>query len=137
MGHDAPQRPVHNDTSSPLQVLRSPLNTLFRNERGLRAGWRLLMYVAMIAIFSMVLNLVLGKIFQLPKISPPAPWQMFLQEFLSLMLVFLPAFLMARLEHRPVGDYGLPLHSLFGKRFWQGCALGMAEVAALMGCIAA
>src|SRR5262249_9411687 len=127
----------HKDTSSALQVPRSVPNTLFRHDRGLRAGWRLIIYVAMIVILSMALNLALDKIFHLPKTSAPAPWQLFLQEFLLFVLIFLPACLMAWLEHRPVGEYGLPLHSFFGKRFWQGCALGMVEVVALMSCIAA
>jgi membrane protease YdiL (CAAX protease family) len=43
---------------------------------------------------------------------------------------------MARLERRSVGEYGLPLQSLFGRRFWQGCALGVVEIVVLMGCIA-
>jgi len=137
MNQDAQHSSAHKDTSSTLQVSRFVLNTLFRHDRGLRAGWRLIIYVAMIAILSMALNLALDKIFHLPKTSAPAPWQLFLQEFLLFVLIFLPACLMAWLEHRPVGEYGLPLHSFFGKRFWQGCALGMVEVVALMSCIAA
>jgi len=43
---------------------------------------------------------------------------------------------MSQIEGRPVGDYGLPLDSLFGLRFCQGCVLGVVEVAVLMGCIA-
>jgi len=35
------------------------------------------------------------------------------------------------------GDYGLPFHSLFGMRFWQGIGFGIAEIAVLIGCIAA
>jgi len=137
MDQDARHGSLQKDPSPTLQVQRSVRNTLFRHERGLRAGWRLIIYIATIVILSKGLNLALDKVFHLPKTSTPAPWQLFLQEFLSFVLVFLPACLMAWFEHRPVGEYGLPQHSFFGKRFWQGCALGMVEVAALMSCIAA
>jgi hypothetical protein len=132
-----PQPAPEDQTSFPGQVPRSPVSTIFHNDRGLRAGWRIVMYIMMVLIFSAAMNLVLDKVFHLPKTSAPAPWQFSIQEFLLLVLVFLPACFMARLEHRSVGDYGLPFHSLFGARFWQGCALGVVEVAALMGCIGA
>jgi uncharacterized protein len=44
---------------------------------------------------------------------------------------------MALLEHRNIGDYGLPSQGLFGKNFWLGGLLGIAEISALIGLIAA
>jgi membrane protease YdiL (CAAX protease family) len=64
-------------------------------------------------------------------------WQLMLQEGVSLLLVFLPALVMARLESRPAGDYGLPAGSMFGAKFWHGAALGIAEISILIGSIAA
>ncbi len=43
---------------------------------------------------------------------------------------------MAFLEHRNIGDYGLPLRGLFGKNLWLGGLLGIAEISALIGLIA-
>jgi uncharacterized protein len=127
-----------NEPPLPIRAPRSPLNTVFHNDSGgLRAGWRLVMYIVMILIFSEAINLVLAKLIHLQKTSTPAPWQFSLQETLSFAIVFLPACLMAWFEHRPVGEYGLPLHSLFGVRFWQGMGLGIAEITILMACIAA
>jgi len=126
-----------NAPSSSAQLARSPLNTIFYNDRGLRSGWRIVIYILLILILSFAANLTLDKIFHVPKTSNPAPWQIFLQESLLFILIFLPACFMARLERRSVGEYGLPLESLFGRRFWQGCALGVVEIAVLMGCIAA
>jgi membrane protease YdiL (CAAX protease family) len=127
----------YNEPSSPARLPRSPLKTLFYNDRGLRSGWRIVIYIVLILILSFLVNLTLDKIFHIPKTSTPAPWQIFLQESLLFVLIFLPACFMARLERRSVGEYGLPLQSLFGKRFWQGCALGVVEIIVLMGCIAA
>lgn len=137
MDNEIPQFPSLEQPELPIQVPRAPLNTLFHNDQGLRAGWRLLLYIILVVIFSMAMNFALDKLFHVPKTSTPAPWQIFLQEFLLFILVFLPACLMAWLEHRPVGDYGLPLHAFFAARFWQGCALGVVEIVALMGGIAA
>jgi uncharacterized protein len=137
---DAPLSPDNSPDSKasfPAQLARPTFHTLFYNDRGLRAGWRILIYIVLILVLSFAMNLALDKIFHVPKSSTPGPWQIFLQEFLLFILVFLPACFMAWLEHRSVGDYGLPLHSLFGTRFWQGCALGVIEIVVLMGCIAA
>lgn len=43
---------------------------------------------------------------------------------------------MALVEHRHVGDYGLPLQGILGKNFWLGALLGIAEISALVGLIA-
>jgi membrane protease YdiL (CAAX protease family) len=136
MDIETPQPASENQTSFPVQVPGSRPNTIFHNDQGLRAGWRIVMYIVMVLIFSAAMNFALDKIFHLPKTNSPAPRQIFLQEFLLFVLVFLPACFMAWLERRSVGDYGLPFHSLFGKRFWQGCALGVVEVVTLMGSIA-
>src|SRR5260370_3266213 len=45
--------------------------------------------------------------------------------------------MMAQIEGRSVGVYGLPLRGAFGKLFWQGCLIGLVEVSALVGLIAA
>jgi membrane protease YdiL (CAAX protease family) len=136
MDIETPQPASENQTSFPVQVPGSRLNTIFHNDQGLRAGWRLVVYIVMVLIFSAAMNFALDKIFHLPKTNSPAPRQIFLQEFLLFVLVFLPACFMAWLERRSVGDYGLPFHSLFATRFWQGCALGVVEVVTLMGSIA-
>jgi len=122
---------------STVQAPRGTLHTIFYNGRGLRAGWRLVIYILLVVIFQHCNELCARQnLFHLPKTATPAPWQFFLQESLLFILVFLPACVMARIERRPAGDYGLPLDSLFGVRFWQGCVLGVVEVVVLMGCIA-
>jgi hypothetical protein len=133
---DAPLSP-DNKPSFPTELSSSPWHSIFYNDGGLRSGWRVLLYIVLIMVLAFAMNLALDKVFHPPKTSAPALWQIFLQEFLLFVLVFLPACFMARLERRSVGEYGLPLQSLFGKRFWQGCALGVIEIVALMGCIAA
>ena len=137
MDNEISQQPPSAEPSLAIEAPRSRLNTVFHNNHGLRAGWRILIYIVLMLIMGAALNATLDKVFHVPKTNPPAPWQLFLSESLSFAVVFLPACLMAWFEHRPAGDYGLPRQSLFGVRFWQGCALGIVEIVVLIGCIAA
>jgi membrane protease YdiL (CAAX protease family) len=120
-----------------LRPSRPPLDTVFHNDNGLRAGWRIVIYFVMVILLGMVANFTLGRILHFPKTNTPGPGQMFVQEAMSFLIVFLPACVMSKLEWRSVGVYGLPIGLALGKRFWQGFLLGLAEIAVLIGCIAA
>jgi len=61
---------------------------------------------------------------------------MLLGEALLFAGAYLPACLLALLEHRPAALYGLPWRAFLGARFWQGCLLGLAEVSLLIFSIA-
>jgi len=110
---------------------------VFFNDRSLRSGWRITTYLLQIFVLGMAFNFLLGRVLHLPKTAMPPMWQLFLQEGLSFLIVFLPALVMARLELRPSGDYGLPARSMFRGQFWHGAALGMVEISVLVGGIAA
>lgn len=58
-------------------------------------------------------------------------------EIFGFSIVFSAALIMAQIEHRSPGVYGLPLRGAFGKLFWQGCLIGLIEVSVLVGLIAA
>ena len=99
-------------------------------------GVRLAIYIASTALFITLIGAMpteLNGAFESPS---PFPWLLFLEEALLFGAAFLPAWLLARLERRPAGDYGLPPGDLLGARFWQGCMFGLAEVSLLVGSIA-
>jgi len=51
----------------------------------------------------------------------------------SMMLAaILPGFVMARIEARPFGDFGLPGRRAFGRNFWVGTLWGIASLSVLM-----
>jgi len=110
---------------------------VFCNDRGLRSGWRIIVYLLQIFVLSIAFNFLLGRVLHLPKNATPPMGQLFLQEGLSFLIVFLPALVMARLESRSLGDYGLPARSMFRGQFWHGAALGIVEISVLVGGIAA
>ncbi len=126
---------------SPTPPFQAPpregiLSKIFLNDKGLRAGWRLLVYAAFVAGLGFGGGLVLRQ-FVRPSHGVFSPGYMFIQEAFSFSVIFAAAVIMAQVERRSVGVYGLPIRSAFGKLFWQGCLIGLVEVSALVGLIAA
>ena len=60
----------------------------------------------------------------------PAP--VIVVEGVRALIVLLAAFIMTRIEKRSFADYRLPMNQAFGKRFWQGLALGFAMLSLLL-----
>jgi CAAX protease family protein len=98
----------------PPSTSSNKLTYVFYNDRGLRAGWRLLIY------FGMIFFLVLGAQMLVKRLSSGrskgAPSSEFAHAIMQaigelilfLVLLFL-AWIMSRIERRKVGVYGLPL----------------------------
>jgi len=108
------------------------LSKIFLNDKGLRGGWRLLIYAGFLTLGFVVFRQFVG---------PPSVvfsfGSAFVSEGFSFAIVFGAALIMARIEGRSPGVYGLPLRGAFGKLFWQGCLIGLIEISILIGLIAA
>jgi hypothetical protein len=108
-----PQTPLN---FAPADQQPSIEKKIFLNDRGLRAGWRLAIYVIlMICLFllsSLLLYFVLGQDkvqAQAHATTVPSAGMQFVAEAGSFLLFLLAAFIMSRIERRNVGVYGLPL----------------------------
>lgn len=110
------------------------LSKVFLNDKGLRAGWRLLIYAACVAGLGIGGGALLFH-FVRPQRGAFSPGYLFAGEAFSFLVVFGAALIMARIERRPVGVYGLPANGAFGKLFWQGFFIGLVEISALIGSI--
>jgi membrane protease YdiL (CAAX protease family) len=98
---------------------RSTLHLVFFNQRGLRAGWRLLLFAAGLIAFSLGFLQVFRGLLTFAKhtvaagrapvelLSPPLVQGVF--DILAFGVVLLLSWLMSRIEGRSVGEYGLPL----------------------------
>jgi membrane protease YdiL (CAAX protease family) len=53
-------------------------------------------------------------------------------EFAFFVAAAIPALVLARIEHRRWGAYGLPLRQAFGKLFWMGAGWGFAGITLLL-----
>ncbi len=112
------------------------LEKVFLNDKGLRAGWRLLLYVVFWITFSYALQFVVIGFFGFAA-DAFSPQKILQEDLLSFMAALGAALLMARLERSPVDIYGLPRAGALGKLFWQGWLLGQVEVTLLVSLIAA
>jgi membrane protease YdiL (CAAX protease family) len=56
---------------------------------------------------------------------------------ITAFFVALATWVMARIEKRPLDDYGIPLGRAFGWRFWEGCVWGFAMLSAVLGVLRA
>jgi membrane protease YdiL (CAAX protease family) len=123
----------HYSALSPPEGPRTGLQAIFWNEREFRAGWRLLIYVLFVVVVLLVENL-LEVFLHLPQIGRTgitAP-SLLLQDASGVVAVFVAAGIMAMLEARSFGGYGLPRAGAFGARFWQGALWGIVMITAVV-----
>ncbi|HET9995762.1 MAG TPA: type II CAAX endopeptidase family protein [Candidatus Acidoferrum sp.] len=111
------------------------LRTIFLKEDGLRAGWRLVIYSIFIAAMGFGTELLIYQ-FAAPARDGFSIRYQILQELANFIVLFGAALIMARIELRPAGVYGLPAQDAFKKLFWQGCLFGLCEISAVIGLIA-
>lgn len=107
---------------------------VFLNDHGLRSGWRLILYLTVALAFYFAVDLA-GSFFLDYSRGPYSLSLLLFGEIADFAAVYLAAVLVSRLEHRPVGAYGLPLSVAFRGKFWLGVLLGTAEISLLMGVI--
>jgi len=106
----------------------SPLREVFLGPKGIYPGARWLTYLAMAWIVFQVEGWL---VMSLPSHPGVLEWRMMIE--VSMMLAaIIPGFVMARIEGRPFGDFGLPLRRVFGRNFWVGTLWGIASLSVLM-----
>jgi membrane protease YdiL (CAAX protease family) len=130
-GFEAGTNPPEQGQTNQTLELRSlpPAHTLFLGPEGLRAGWRIFLYLGMGVLLFLALSSFAGLI---PSHGAGYLWQgMFMQAVLAVSSVA-PAVAMARIEKRPFGAYGLALRHAFGKLFWTGLLWGIVTLSVLM-----
>jgi uncharacterized protein len=121
----------------------SGFRKLFVGPNGIRAGWRLAMFIVFFAALEFVIvqrgmRLIPGLADMVRHaqgggaLNPQFP---LIFESAQLVVALLAAGIMSRIEKRSLGAYGMPLTGAFGKAFWQGAFWGLAfetiEIAAI------
>lgn len=113
--------------------------TAFRGPNGIRAGWRVLIYLAISAAVFFVLLSGIGLIprSRYPTVTQLTPLGTGITEGLLFLLAAIPALIMARIERRKFGVYGLPAQSAFRGDFWMGGLTGFCSISlSLLGIFA-
>ncbi len=109
---------------------------IFFGREGLRSGWRLALYVLIVAAIGFAFRWLVTTLWKYP-FAQMSPAALLVGECVGALTVTSGALVMSWLEKRPPGTYGLPAREAFGKRFWQGALWGLAEVSILVLLIAA
>jgi uncharacterized protein len=113
---------------------------VFIGNNGLRAGWRLLLFIFAAAIIWVALEnaraitvLFLGGMLRGGRPGfGPSPRSVVLGEGVLFLSLVLAGAVMARIERRSFADYALPLRGAFGARFWFGALWGFVGLSALL-----
>jgi membrane protease YdiL (CAAX protease family) len=123
------------ETHSP----QSPVHNAFRGPNGIRAGWRALMFLMIVCGLLLVVAVALklaarflfGEI-QLGGGLQLTPLGTASLEGTILFVTAGAALIMARIERRKFGVYGLPARFAFRKDFWVGTLVGFAAISACL-----
>jgi hypothetical protein len=107
----------------------NPLLEIFVGPNGLYPGTRWLIYLLLAGIFTGVFGVLMH--FVHPPHGGPIWWGM-VTEARLLLAAILPAFVMAFIERRPFGAFGLPAQNAFGRNFWIGTLWGIVSLSVLM-----
>ena len=129
----APISPSHLSAPIRRESAIAPLVEIFVGPEGLYPGARWLIYLALAYITFGLLNFLIDGL--RPERVPI--WWTMVVESRMMLAVILPAFVMARIEARPFGDFGLPAKRAFGRDFWAGALWGIASLTVLMLALAA
>jgi membrane protease YdiL (CAAX protease family) len=128
------------ETLPPLKS-SAPPDTIFRGPNGIRAGWRVLIFLALMVIVTLVLMTPFVVLRALrggagPQVSIGigglTPGALAITEGSLFLITAISALIMARIEHRKFGLYGLPARHAFGKDFWIGTVVGFSAISACL-----
>jgi uncharacterized protein len=111
---------------------------IFLGPSGIRAVWRAALYVA----FFILIELLLQSLIALDPFAGVAnllnsPEVLLVRELVLIAGALGAAQIMALIEGRTVGAYGIPRRGAFSGRFWQGTVWGIVQLSAIMLLIAA
>jgi membrane protease YdiL (CAAX protease family) len=126
--------------SAPLPPKFSSVPSLqqkvFFGVHGLRAGWRLLIFFALVvALFSAEGLILRAAAHRRPLHVSFTPGTLLAAEAASFAVIFVASLIVAALEKRSIGVYGLPWRRAFRSEFWWGTALGFASISLLVGAL--
>lgn len=106
--------------------------TIFVGPSGMRAGWRLLVYLVITVAIAAALGFALHRVD-----VRFAPFRVVLFDGVVFVAMLAASLIMGAFEHRSLGDYGLPARGAFGLRFWEGVLWGFVSLSIVLLAIAA
>src|SRR5438874_1380823 len=117
--------------------MRRAFKSLFVGVKGVRSGWRVLLYCAVLAALVSSFVLVIRAVrARLTMPGQPAavltPGRAALNEGALLLGVLLTSAMFGRFEKRSLADYGLPVGGTAAARFLEGLLWGVALMSGVL-----
>jgi len=127
-------------SSTPPPPAEPERNTIFYGPPGLRAGWRALIFLAMVVAIVFLINVIghhlTRKFGHAPvhssQVTTLAPGLITIGELTSLAVILVATSIMGRIERRKLAHYGLPLRTPFPKYFWEGLLWGFLSISGVL-----
>lgn len=107
---------------------------IFIGPKGLRAGWRLMIFVLMFAAMGGVAREIIIR-FLIPAGFAPekfTPMSVAVQDVFVVFIIAVAAWVMSKIEGRKIGQYGLPLRQGLAKQLWLGLWIGFLASSATL-----
>jgi uncharacterized protein len=105
---------------------------ILKGPNGLRAGWRLLVFFAILAPLDYGVSRGVDALIRRLHADFSTP----LDDVLFIDMLVLPlliaTWIMGRIERRTFADFGLPWRRAFGRQFWQGAGFSFASFTVLL-----
>jgi len=127
-----------HESTAPVSSVSPPapgIRSLFVGLRGLRAGWRLLIFLGLLLVLIGGLALVRNGGLQGIRDAQKhvgsitvTPLLMGTSEAITFAILCFVTFIMGRFEHRKFSEYGLSLRQALGKDFGIGCLFGLFSI---------
>jgi membrane protease YdiL (CAAX protease family) len=121
-----------SDASEAMSAPPMPHYGILKGPNGLRAGWRLLIFVAILVPLGYGTSLSVDALIRRWHADFSTPLGAVLSLDLLLVPLLIATRIMGRIEHRTFADYGLPWRRAFGLRFWQGACFSFASFTVLL-----
>jgi len=125
-----------NSEASPPASPQPTGHDFFRSPNLLFVFLRVCIFMLLSYGFSLALQFIAAA-FDPQKLSLFSLKGLAITEAIPFLGTFAAGLVMARLEKRRFGDYGLPFRGFLGRFFWQGALFGVVEISAVIGMIAA
>jgi membrane protease YdiL (CAAX protease family) len=125
-----------NDLDPSLSATRDRRwQTVFVGADGVRAGWRLLVFLALVAVLVAAFFPLQSRLTRRFGTDFSAV-NVILGETISFAIVLIASAIMGKFERRSFADYGLPFRNALGKEFWSGALWGFAMLSCIIAMMA-
>ncbi len=132
--------PVQQPPPEKIESIEDRIVRVFAGPQGIRAGWRWLIFLAILigcATPLVLASVAVGLLNLHSEASIFTASSVLAQEAIFVISMFIAAAILSRIEKRPMGQYGLPVRQAFGRLFWQGVVWGFVAITVTLMLIAA